>query len=71
MTVANLKIGNKTYVVVPSDEFKRLQRENHRLHKLEAEDAAWRKMGEQALRTHKKSGSRGKPWEQLKRELGL
>ena len=71
MTVANLNIGRQKYVVISRKDFARLQRESNRLRKMEEEDAALGSLADQELRAFRKSGNRGKPWEQVKRELGL
>ena len=71
MTIVNLNIGRQKYVVIPRRDFARLQRESDRLRRFEEEDAALGKLADQELRAFRKSGSRGKPWEQVKRELGL
>ncbi len=71
MTVANLNIGKRKFVVVPRKEFDRLKRENDEYRALVKEDAELGKLAEKELRAFRKSGSRGVPWERVKRELGL
>ena len=71
MTVANLNIDNKQFVVVSRKDFQRLRQESAQLHQLLKEDAALGKIADKALRAFKKGGSKGTPWEQVKRELGL
>jgi hypothetical protein len=71
MTIANLNIGRQKYVVIPRKDFARLQRESDQLRRIEEEDMALGKLADRELRAFRKSGSHGKPWEQVKRELGL
>jgi hypothetical protein len=40
MTVANLKIGKRSFVVVPERDFDRMRRENQQYRRLLSEDAA-------------------------------
>ncbi len=71
MTVANLKIGRKTFVVVPQKDFVRLQRESDQYRKSVAEDCELGKLAEKELKAFRKHGSRGTTWQQVKSELGL
>jgi hypothetical protein len=69
MTVANLKIGNRKFVVVPERDFERMRRENDEYQRLLEEDRALGKLGEKELKAFRKSGGKGIPWEQVKRGL--
>ncbi|MFI5378904.1 MAG: hypothetical protein ACHRHE_06390 [Tepidisphaerales bacterium] len=71
MTVANLKIGRRTFVVVPERDFDRMQRENKQYRQLLEEDRALGVLAEKELSAFRKGGSKGIPWEQVKKELGL
>jgi hypothetical protein len=71
MTVANLKIGRRNFVVVPERDFERLQRENKQYRRLIEEDRVLGKLAEKELRSFRKGGGKGIPWEQVKKELGL
>ena len=71
MTVSNLEIGGRRFVVLPRKDFDRLTHESAQLHSLIKEDAALGKLAERELRAFRKSGGKGVPWEQVKRELGL
>lgn len=71
MTVANLKIGRKTFVVIPEKDFVRLQRESDQYRKSLAEDHALGKLAEKELKAFRKGGRKGTAWEQVKSELGL
>ncbi len=71
MTVANLKIGDRKFVVVPEQEFDRMRRENLRYRQLLEEDRALGALAEKELKAFRKRGSKGIPWEQVKKELGL
>ena len=51
MTVANLKIGKRTFVVVPERDFDRLQRGDKRYHELLEEDHALGQLAEKELKT--------------------
>ena len=71
MTVATLKIGHKNFVVVPERDFERMARENAQYRQLVNEDHALGKLAEKELKSFRKKGSKGIPWEQVKKELGL
>jgi len=71
MTVANLNIGRRKFVVLPRKDFVRLQQENAKLHQLIKEDAELGRLADRELRIFRGNGGKGVPWEQLKRELGL
>ncbi len=71
MSVANFKIGRRSFVVVPEREFDRLQRENDRYRQLLHEDDLLGKLAEKELKAFRKSGGNGTSWDQVKRELGL
>ena len=71
MTVANLKIGNRKFVVVPKKEFGRIQRESGRYRRLVEEDQALGQLAARELKAFRKKGRKGIPWEQVKKELGL
>jgi hypothetical protein len=69
MTVASLKIGKRTFVVVPERDFDRMQLENRRYRQLLAEDHALGQLAERELRAFRKNGAKGVPWQQVKKEL--
>jgi hypothetical protein len=71
MTAASLKIGRKSFVVVPERDFERMARENARYRQLLNEDQALGKLAEKELKSFRKKGGKGVPWEQVKKELGL
>lgn len=71
MTVANLKIGRRNFVVVPERDFDRMRQENKRYRQLLEEDRALGVLAEKELKAFRKSGGKGIPWGQVKAELGL
>jgi hypothetical protein len=71
MSVANLKIGKRSFVVVPARDFDRMRRENQQYRRLVREDTALGNLAEKELKAFRKSGGKGTPWEQVKKELGL
>jgi hypothetical protein len=71
MTVASLKIGRRHFVVIPERDFDRMRRENRRYRQLVEEDHALGVLAERELRAFRRSGGKGVPWEQVKKELGL
>ncbi len=71
MTVASLKIGRKSFVVVPERDFERMARENAQYRQLVNEDHAMGKIAEKELKAFRKKGGKGIPWDQVKKELGL
>jgi PHD/YefM family antitoxin component YafN of YafNO toxin-antitoxin module len=71
MTVANLKIGRRNFVVVPERDFDRMQLENKRYRQLVEEDRAMGELAEKELKTFRKAGGKGIPWEKVRKELGL
>ena len=71
MTVSNLKIGRRSFVVVPERDFDRMLRESRGYRQLLNEDAALGKLAEKELKAFRNSGSKGIPWAQVKKELGL
>ncbi len=70
MTVANLKIGGRKFVVVPERDFDRMKLENKRYRQLVEEDHALGKLAEKELKKFRKSGSRGIPWGRVKKNWG-
>jgi len=70
MTVANFKIGKRKFIVVPERDFERMQRENNRYRQLVDEDRALGELAEKELKAFRKGGSKGIPWEEVKKELG-
>ncbi len=70
MTVTNLKIGKRSFVVVPERDFDRMQRENERYRQLLAEDDALGKLAQKELKAFRKAGSKGIPWREVRKELG-
>jgi hypothetical protein len=71
MTVANLKIGKRNFVVVPERDFDRMRRENQQYHRLLSEDSALGNLAEKELKAFRKSGGKGTPWAEVRKELGL
>lgn len=71
MTIANLKIGRQSFVVVPERHFARLQRESESYRQLLEEDRALGELATKELKAFRKGGSRGIPWEKVKQQLGL
>lgn len=71
MTVANLKIGQRNFVVVPERDFDRIQRESAQYRRLVKEDRALGEIATKELKAFRKGGSRGIAWEKVKQELGL
>ena len=71
MVVQTLIIGRQRFVVVPERQFSRIQRENEHYRQMVEEDRALGELAEKELRAFRKSGSKGTPWEQVKKELGL
>ncbi len=71
MSVANFKIGRRSFVVVPEREFDRLQRENLRYRQLLREDDALGKLALKELKAFRDSGAKGIAWGKVKEELGL
>jgi hypothetical protein len=70
MTIANLKIGRRSFVVVPERDFDRLQTDSKRYRQLVEEDRALAKLAEKELKAFGKNGGKGVPWEKVKKELG-
>jgi hypothetical protein len=71
MTIANFKIGRRSYVVVPERDFDRIQQDSKKYQRLLEEDRALGELAEKELRAFRKSGGKGVPWEKVKQELGL
>ncbi len=71
MSIANFKIGRRSFVVVPKRDFDRMLRENQRYRQLVREDEALGKLAMKELKAYRKIGGKGVPWEQVKQELGL
>jgi hypothetical protein len=71
MTIANLKIGQRKFVVVPERDFDRMQSENQRYRQLLEEDRQMGELAQRELKAFKRSGAKGIPWEKIKKELGL
>ena len=71
MTVANLKIGRKKFVVVSQRDFDRLCRESEQYRRMTREDRALGALAEKELKAFHKGGRKGTPWRHVKRELGL
>lgn len=70
MTVANLKIGRRNFVVVPERDFDRMRLENKRYRQLVEQDRALGELAEKELKAFRKAGSKRIPWEKVKKELG-
>jgi len=71
MTVANLKIGQRNFVVIPERDFDRIQLESTQYRRLLKEDRALGELAMKELKAFRKNGSKGIPWEKVKQELGL
>ncbi len=71
MTVANLKVGGREYVLIPKREFSRLCRGDSLCRKLRAEDRALGELASKRLRAFRQGDRKGIPLEQVKRELGI
>jgi hypothetical protein len=71
MTIANLKIGQRKFVVVPERDFDRMQSENQRYRQLLEEDRELGELAQNELKAFKRSGGKGIAWEKIKKELGL
>ena len=71
MTVANLKIGRRSFVVVPERDFDRMQLENKRYRQLVEQDRVLGDLAEKELKAFRKTGGKGIPWDKVKKELGL
>jgi hypothetical protein len=71
MTVANLRIGRRHFVVVPGRDFERMRLENKRYRQLLEEDRLLGELAEKELKAFRKRGGKGVPWEKLRKELGL
>jgi len=71
MTVANLKIGQRHFVVIPERDFDRMRRENKRYRQMVEEDHALGALATTELKAFRRCGGKGVPWEQVKKELGL
>jgi hypothetical protein len=71
MSMQTLRIGKQQFVLVPKRDFDRIQQENERYRHLRDEDRALGALADRELRAFRKSGGKGTPWEQVKRELGL
>jgi hypothetical protein len=70
MTVTNLKIGNRKFVVVPERDFDRLRKESSQYRQIVEEDRVLGELAEKELKAYRKSGG-GTPWAQIKRGVGL
>jgi hypothetical protein len=55
MTVANFKIGKRSFVVVPARDFDRMRRESERYRRLANEDKALAALAEKELRAFRKA----------------
>lgn len=71
MTVANVKLGGREYVLIPKRDFARICRGDSNYRKLQEEDRALGKLASARLRAFRRTGSKGIPLEQVKRELGI
>jgi len=71
MTIANLKIGRQNFVVVPQRDFARLQRGSESYRQMLEEDRALGELAVKELKAFRKGGSKGIPWEKVKKELRL
>jgi hypothetical protein len=71
MTVANLKIGTRNFVVVAERDFDRMQRENKQYQDLLEQDRALGKLAEKELKAFHKGRGKGIRWDQVKKQLGL
>ena len=71
MTVANLKIAGKQFVVIPASDFRRLQSKAARLDGLAAADVADAAKARRAVARYRAGKSKAIPLAQLKKELGI
>ena len=71
MTVANLKVGGREYVLIPKRDFSRLCRGDSIYRKLQAEDRALGELASKRLRAFRRTDGKGIPLDQVKRELGI
>jgi len=62
MTVTNLKIGQRHFVVIPERAFDRMQRENQRYRQMVEEDHALGMLAEKELKAFRRGGGKGVPW---------
>ncbi len=70
MKVQTLTIGKRQFVLVDEKAFARLQQESEKYRKLKEEDRALGKLAIRRLRAYRRSGGKGIPLEQVKKELG-
>jgi hypothetical protein len=59
MTVANLKIGQRKFVVIPKRDFDRMQKENQHYRQILKEDHVLGSLAEKELKAFRKSGCKG------------
>ena len=71
MTVANLNISGREFVVIPASDFRRLQSKAARLDSLAAMDAADTAKVRRAVARYRAGKSKAIPLAQLKSELGI
>ena len=71
MTVANLKIGQRHFVVIPERDFDRMRRENKRYRQMVEEDHALGALAEKELKAFRKGGGKSGSWKQVKKELDV
>ena len=69
MTVANLKIGRRSFVVVPERDFDRMQLENKRYRQMVEQDRILGELAEKELKAFRKSGTKGVSWENVYRGM--
>ena len=68
VTVASLKIGTRSFVVISERDFARMRKENQQYRQLLREDTALANLAEKELQAFRKSGRAGIPWAQIKKE---
>ncbi|GEM_PF-5840200 len=71
MTVTNLKVAGRQFVVIPASDFRHLQRKAARLDLLAAADAADAAKARRAVGRYRAGRSKAIPLAQLKAELGI
>jgi hypothetical protein len=71
MTITNLNVAGRRFVVIPASDFRRLQNKAARLDDLAAADAADAAKVRRAVVRYRAGKSKAIPLSQLKSELGI
>jgi PHD/YefM family antitoxin component YafN of YafNO toxin-antitoxin module len=71
MTVTNLKVAGRQFVVIPASDFRRLQSKAARLDGLAAADAADAAKVRRAVARYRAGKSKAIPLAKVKNELGI